>query len=133
MYDESEGGVSSRCDHFSFVGGVLTCDLDIGGYVANDLAFSEVFDFTEGFVFGAEAPVHPNSDFISLAEVRTVRQGLKKGIGSVSINNDHIRKFDCIAIDKIFSFVFNLFFLRGYWPLLWRQATIFPWINGAIL
>ena len=43
-----------------------------------------------------------------------------------------IRKLDSPGVDKMFSFVFNLFFLNGYWPLLWRQATIFPLIKGGI-
>ena len=132
MWDDVYCRVSSLSDHYYFQDGILSCDFDFGSLMITDSVFSDVRDFCHDFTLGKDTPNNPNTDFISLAETRFVRQGLKKGVGSSGINNDHIRKLTCSGIDKIFCFVFNLFFLHGYWPIGWRQATIFPLIKGGI-
>ena len=73
-----------------------------------------------------------NEDLFSVVEVRFVRRALKKGVGSAGINNEHIRKSNSWGLDFLFAFVFNLYFSIGYWPKVWRSATIYALIKGGV-
>lgn len=71
------------------------------------------------------------NDFFSTTEVRSVRVRLKKGIGTIGINNDHIRKIDSYNVDVMYQFCFNLFFHYSYWPQNFRSADGTPIIKGG--
>jgi hypothetical protein len=73
----------------------------------------------------------PCTDFFNIIEIRVCIQALKKGVGSIGVNNDQIRKFSAGKLDLLFQFIFNLCFHLSYWPTEWRSATIFSLIKGG--
>ena len=139
----SDGEVRDRMNfellgYFFDEGGILRGGETLGSTIITDEIFSGCECAHNGVVdmFRTEGDfsyddISCSSDPFCLLEVRRVRRGLKKGVGSVGINNDHIRKFRGWGIDYVFLFVFNLFFSHGYWPLEWRSATIFPLVKGG--
>ena len=86
---------------------------------------------TPGGDIPLDSPVDYNNDFFSLVEITTTRMGLKKGVGSRGINNDHIRKLKSNNFDQILAFVFNSYFYFTYWPSDWRIASIVPVPKGG--
>ena len=76
----------------------------------------------------------PCDDFVSMAEVRYVREHLKKGIGPTrttfdegwhkNFNNDAIRKVHSHELDRMLKFTCNVVFYYRHFPFLWRCATI---------
>ena len=66
------------------------------------------------------------NDYFSISEIFLARTSLKKGVGSIGLNNEHIRKFPKCQIDLWFQFIFNIFFHHSYWPSAWRTCYIFP-------
>ena len=131
--------ISSQCGRYvSSTDGTMTSDTNLGSLILDDCTFREVSlacAGTDDQSLTHTSYLHlidPNIDLISCAEVFGVRRQLKKGIGSVVSNNDHIRKCARGQLDRLFQFMFNVFFMKSYWPILWRRATIFPLIKGGI-
>ena len=86
--------------------------------------------------------IEPCEDYISLREVRYVRENLKKGIGSTRVqsdtgwdanfNNDHIRKVNSRGLDNVLKLVGNAIFHFRYFPDAWRSATIVALAKAGI-
>jgi len=66
------------------------------------------------------------SDYFSRTEIFLARTSLKKGVGSIGLNNEHLRKFPKCKLDLGFQLIFNIFFHYSFWPRAWRTCYIFP-------
>jgi len=74
---------------------------------------STVCDVADALVSGASRDdyfdcIHPNDSPISTFEVSTIRRSMKKGVGSVGLNNEHLRKLDSPNVDFGFQILANL-------------------------
>ena len=77
--------------------------------------------------------IDPNMDPISLLEVAVVRHSMKKGVGSVGLNNDHLRKLNSNGVDFGFQFIANISWDLAYPYLDWRTSFVYPLHKGKHL
>ena len=74
--------------------------------------------------------IDPNFDPISILEVSVARRSLKKGVGSIGLKHDHLRKLQSTNVDFAFQFLANLSWTIAYPYLDWRTSIIRPLHKG---
>ena len=77
--------------------------------------------------------IDPNNDPISLLEVSLIRHSMKKGVGSIGLNNDHLRKLCSTGVDFGFQFIANLSWVMAYPYYDWRVSYVRPFYKGKDL
>ena len=96
---------------------------------------STVCDVADALVAGASRDdyldcIDPNDSPISVFEVSTIRRSMKKEVGSVGLNNEHLRKLDSPNVDFGFQILANLSWAVAYPYLEWRTCFVRPLYKG---
>ena len=117
--------------------GGFVCEKNLGSELITRENFSDMVRQSKAvdslFRLNFDLPqiLDPCDSLFSRQEIFYTRRRLKKGIGTAVCNNDHIRKLDFGPIDTLFQYLYNFYFMRGYWPVSWRLVTVFPLIKGG--
>ena len=135
---ELENSESLLHPYFFDSSGFLACKQDLGSLLITPQIFEDIgrvsLDSNLPFVdknFQVLESIDVCEDFFSTREIYEARIKLKKGVGSVGIQNCMIRKLEPSKLDTAFQYLFNLYFYFHYWPLEWRSCTIFPLRKGG--
>ena len=109
-----------------------------GPTVFDDALYDKVVtacDVADALVTGASRTdyldfIDPNNNPISVFEVSIIRRSMKKGVGSVGLNNEHLRKLDSPNVDFGFQILANLSWAVAYPYLEWRTCFVRPLYKG---